>query len=309
MNDKEHFSASDRIDVLDHGFVRLVSYMQPAAFVMDSTGAWVRDPDWSGDLEVVRSARVSYQGDWRTGDDEGSDSKLIRSMQARKHTSPKEAMVFTFEVQAPIFVFRQWHRHRTWSYNETSARYKELPELYYIPDSNQILAQSKKEKQGRSGDLPPEVVGNFRRMIDTSSAIAFKNYHIALNDGVSRELARLYLPLNTYSRMFATVDLHNLLGFLMLRLDEHAQYEIRVYAEALVQLIKPIVPRVVEAFLLFREKPLLGILDKRLQEAICRAIDSEIEAIEDLMGDFPGSEENEEDVKYVAALRDLAKLL
>ena len=121
------------INVLDHGFVRLMSFTQPALHA--------QQPSWSGDLEIVRNARVSYDADWRTGEDAGKDEKLIDYMMRNHHTSPFEALVFTFEVKAPIFVMRQWHRHRTWSYNEVSARYSELPEEFYVPAVEQITTR------------------------------------------------------------------------------------------------------------------------------------------------------------------------
>jgi thymidylate synthase (FAD) len=125
------------INVLDHGFVRLVSYMQPVSH--GQAIAELADFDWTGDLEIVRNARVSYNADWRTGEDEGKDEKLLDFMAKNHHTSPFEAMVFTFEIKAPIFVMRQWMRHRTWSYNEVSARYAELPEEFYVPAPENIV--------------------------------------------------------------------------------------------------------------------------------------------------------------------------
>lgn len=242
-----------KIDVLDHGFARLVSYMQPA----DDAGFDIQysgDPEeghflnrlWCGDLEIVRNARVSYDADWRVGDDD-KDAKLVNYLTKNHHTSPFEAMVFTFEVKAPIFVIRQWHRHRTWSYNEVSARYAELPEEFYVPAVEQITTQSEDNKQMRTTVQHPHAMflaGEFREHCEK----AFVLYQTMLANGVPRELARGVLPLNTYTRMFATVDLHNLFHFLSLRLHEHAQYEIRVYGEALLRLIEPICPVAVAAF-------------------------------------------------------------
>jgi thymidylate synthase (FAD) len=224
------------IKVLDHGFARLVSYMQPAGVCVD----------WSGDLEIVRNARASYDADWRTGDDD-KDAKLVNYLTKNRHTSPFEAMVFTFEVKAPIFVIRQWHRHRTWSYNEVSARYAELPEEFYVPEPAQITTQSTSNKQMRTTERHPRAE-RVHDAIYYHCENAFAAYKLLLEDGVPRELARGVLPLNTYTRMFATVDLHNLFHFLTLRLHEHAQYEIRVYAEALLELISPICPVAVAAF-------------------------------------------------------------
>jgi len=214
----------DQIDVLNHGYVRLVDNM-------------------GSDLSIARSARVSYDADWRGGD----DVKLIGYLVKNRHTSPFESVVFTFEVQAPIFVFRQWHRHRTWSFNEVSARYTELPELFYIPEVSQITTQSKSNKQMRTDEIHPEAE-HIQDDISGMCRHAFNMYRKLLQSGCPRELARGVLPVNTFSRMFATVDLHNLLHFLNLRLHEHAQYEIRVYAQAMLELITPIVPNTVAAW-------------------------------------------------------------
>lgn len=216
------------IDVLDHGFVRLVDHM-------------------GSDLAIVRNARVSYDAEWRTGEDEGKDAKLINYLLKNRHTSPFEAVTFTFDVKAPIFVFRQWHRHRTWSFNEVSARYAELPEEFYVPELDQITTQSTSNKQMRTTERHPEAERVFD-CIHEHCAEAFRLYRLMLSNGVPRELARGVLPMNTYSHMFASVDLHNLFHFLRLRLHEHAQYEIRVYAEAMLQLVEPIVPVAVAAF-------------------------------------------------------------
>lgn len=217
-----------KIDVLDHGFVRLVDHM-------------------GDDLSVVRSARVSYDAEWRTGEDAGKDEKLIRYLMRNKHTSPFEAVTFTFEVKAPIFVFRQWHRHRTWSFNEVSARYSELPGEFYIPELDQITTQSKDNKQMRTKERNTQDRYIQVNMLGCNRN-AFATYKEMLKSGCPRELARSVLPVATYSHMFATVDLHNLFHFLRLRLHEHAQYEIRVYAEAILDLIKPIVPVSLSAF-------------------------------------------------------------
>jgi thymidylate synthase (FAD) len=216
-----------KIDVLDHGFVRLV----------DSMGS---------DLSVVRAARVSYDAAWRAGEDEKSDTRLINYLWKHKHTTPFEAVTFTFEVMAPIFVFRQWHRHRTFSYNELSARYKELPEVFYVPRPEHIGSQSKSNKQGR--DLSTERDMLVPSMIDHSCRAAFAAYRSLLAQDVPRELARSVLPVATYSHMFATVNLLNLLRFLTLRCDTHAQYEIRVYADAMKELARGVTPVCIAAW-------------------------------------------------------------
>lgn len=221
----------DRVSVLDHGFVRLVESM-------------------GSDLSVVRAARVSYDAAWRAGEDDGSDTRLIRYLWKNRHTSPFEAVEFQFEVMAPIFVFRQWHRHRTWSFNELSARYRELPEVFYVPDAEKVGVQSTVNKQARDlaegRDLLERRVE--ASMIREHSERSFALYRDLLGKGWPRELARSVLPVNTYSHMFAKVDLRNLLGFLDLRCDPHAQYEIRVYAEAMRDLARAVAPVCISAW-------------------------------------------------------------
>lgn len=228
-----------KIDILNGGYVRLVDHM-------------------GGDLSVVRSARVSYDAGWRPPEiDEaiGKDAKLIHYLMRNHHTSPFESVVFTFEVKAPIFVFRQWHRHRTWSYNEVSARYTELDMGFYVPEQAQITTQSTSNKQMRTNEQHPKaeyIQGRMFRSIMRS----YKEYKYLLKIGTPRELARIVLPVAMYSKMFATVNLHNLLNnFMILRDHNHAQHEVRVYAQAMKELIKPIVPVCIEAFDEIRNPP------------------------------------------------------
>lgn len=218
----------NKIDVLDHGFVRLVDHM-------------------GSDLSIVRNARVSYNAAWRAGEDEGSDSRLINYLYNHKHNTPFESVTFTFEVKAPIFVVRQWQRHRTQSYNEISARYKELPEEFYLPELGQITTQSEDNKQMRTTEQN-ENANLIQFIIDSQNKYSFKMYHELIRFGCPRELARSVLPVGTYTHMFTTVNLHNLFNFLRERLHPHAQYEIRVYAEAILELIEPIVPVAVKCF-------------------------------------------------------------
>lgn len=218
----------NEVKVLDHGHVRLV----------DSMGS---------DLSIVRSARVSYNAEWRTGEEDGKDAKLIHYLLKNRHTSPFESVSFTFDVKAPIFVFRQWHRHRTWSYNEVSARYTELPEEFYIPEAKDITTQSTSNKQMRTTEEHPKGEWMCEVMREQNKA-AFVTYKNLLAEGCPRELARSVLPVATYSHMFASVDLHNLFHFLKLRMHTHAQWEIRVYALAILELIRPVCPIAVAAW-------------------------------------------------------------
>jgi len=216
------------VNLLNHGFVRLVDHM-------------------GSDLSIVRNARVSYDAEWRAGEDEGKDSKLINYLVKNRHTSPFEAVTFTFDVKAPIFVFRQWHRHRVWAFNELSARYSELPTEFYDPELDQITTQHTSNKQMRTTEQHP-AAAMVRKLMYEHNVKAFETYKVLLDGGVPRELARTLLPLGTYSHMFASVNLLNLMKFIQLRDHDHAQYEIRVYAQAMLELIEPLVPVTVAAF-------------------------------------------------------------
>ena len=217
-----------RVQVLDHGYVQLADRM-------------------GNDLSIVRAARVSYAAGWRTGEDEGKDAKLIHYLLRNKHTSPFEHVSLTFEVKAPIFVFRQWHRHRTWSYNEVSARYTELPEEFYVPEEEVITLQSESNKQMRTTEAHPSAK-SIRATIYAVNSTAFRIYRQMMETGCPRELARSILPVGTYSTMFATVNLLNLMRFLSLRTHEHAQHEIRVYADAMQRIASTCVPVAMQAF-------------------------------------------------------------
>lgn len=216
--------------VLDHGYVRLV----------DSMG---------NDMSVVRAARVSYNAEPR-GEE---DRMLINYLWRNRHTSPFESVQFTFEVAAPIFVFRQWHRHRTASYNEQSARYCEMEDVFYVPAPEVIGRQSASSKQARdvSAELTEEELEKANRIsfaFQVAYVSLYKTYQSMLEQGVPRELARCVLPVALYSRMFVSMNLRNLFHFLDLRLHPHAQYEIRVYAQAMLELIEPVVPGCVHAW-------------------------------------------------------------
>jgi len=215
----------DKIDVLDHGYVRLVDNM-------------------GSDLSVVRSARVSYDAEPR-GD--GSDEKLIKYLMKNEHSTPFESVTFTFEVKAPLFVVAQWQRHRTWSYNQVSARYTELAEEFYVPDIDKIGVQSKNNKQGRTFDTSLNSVET-SVYYSESCELSFGAYRTLIANGWPRELARCVLPLSTYTRMFATVNLWNLLRFITLRDDEHAQWEIQQYAKALAEFAYMAAPVCMKAF-------------------------------------------------------------
>lgn len=217
-----------KIPVLDHGFVVLRDLMGD-------------DPD------VVRAARVSYDQDDVTGNDPERDEKLIHYLMRNHHTSPFEHVVFKFEVQAPLLVFRQWMRHRTWSYNEVSARYAPLDLGFYVPELVNITTQAKDSKQSRTTEQHPQAE-DMQRILREQAEAAFSVYDNLLANGCPRELARSILPVSAYSRLIATVDLHNLFHFLRLRLHTHAQWEIQQYARALMRIVEATVPVAAAAF-------------------------------------------------------------
>lgn len=214
--------------VLDHGFVRLVDHM-------------------GGDARIVEAARVSYASNAKPNTP-AEQTRLINYLLKNRHTSPFEQVVLVFHCKMPIFVARQWVRHRTARLNEVSARYTELPEEYYVPDPANVLAQSATNKQGRDGELSAEIAGMFAEDCSRAGHLDFNQYKRALVAGVARELARINLPLSTYTEWYWQIDLHNLFHFLGLRLDSHAQYEIRVYAEALYGFAKLVAPIACAAF-------------------------------------------------------------
>lgn len=214
------------VDVLNAGYVRLVESM-------------------GNDMSIVRAARVSYDAVPR---DDGSDIKLLNYLWKNKHTSPFEMVEFTFEIKCPLFIARQWMRHRTWSYNEVSARYTELPEEFYVPEIDKITTQSTDNKQMRT-NKENEYSHQIQEEIREQCEACFISYRLLLEHGCPRELARGVLPMNTYTHFFAKTDLRNLLHFLELRLHEHAQYETRVYAQAMLDLIRPVVPYTTDIFI------------------------------------------------------------
>lgn len=216
-----------RLGVLDHGFVRLVDYL-------------------GGDARIVQSARVSYGEGTRTVRE---DAGLIDYLLRHAHTSPFEQVVLSFHLKMPIFVARQWMRHRTARANEISGRYSILPGEFYLPEPEQVRLQSTSNKQGRSDqDVPPELRQRVLDLLHGEQGRRYREYEEMLDDGVARELARVHLPLSLYTELYWQIDLHNLMHFLRLRMDEHAQYEIRVYGDALARCARAVAPLAFEAF-------------------------------------------------------------
>lgn len=217
---------SDRIDCLDHGFVRLVKV--------------------GGDDQMIcDAARLSYANAKRQMISD--DAKLIDYLMEHGHTSPFEQVVFWFHCKMPIFVARQWVRHRTARLNEFSGRYSEMRDEFYVPDPSELKIQSTTNRQGR-GDETVDEADAIASGIRSHNAESMVKYQELLKEGTSKEIARIVLPLSTYTEWYWQMDLHNLFHFLKLRMDSHAQYEIRVYAEAIAQLVRPEVPMAWESF-------------------------------------------------------------
>ncbi|AYJ73916.1 thymidylate synthase [Thermus phage phiLo] len=238
------------VKVLDKGFVRLVGHTTD--FVdLKSTGfddhylyrGFEIPGGYTLDAQIVRAARVSYGKGTKTVRE---DEKLIRYLINNEHWSPFEMVEFKFHVKAPIFVARQWFRHRTASVNEVSARYSVVEDEYYVPEYWRL--QDTKNKQGSVGRLDEEANGYATEVYLKVMEEAFRSYEELLASGVAREMARMVLPLSTYTQFYWKQDLRNLLHFLKLRLDPHAQWEIRQYAQAILSLIEPLVPLTVKAW-------------------------------------------------------------
>ena len=211
---------------------------------------WVGLIDHLGtEATIVNAARVSF-GKLKNSMDE-RDVKLLNYLIENRHTSPLEHVVFTFSVHCPLFVRGQWHRHRTWSYNEISRRYTEIDLEFYTPVKLRRQAESNRQASYADPDFDDEAL---RGLITENNRAALALYEKLLASGVCREQARGVLPQNMMTTFWATVDLSNLLHFMQLRDSEHAQYEIREYAVALRELIRPVVPNVVKYF----EEHMLG---------------------------------------------------
>lgn len=212
---------------LDKGFVRLIDVM-------------------GDDSSIVQAARVSYGKGTKTARE---DRGLIRYLMRNRHTSPFEMVEYKFHVKLPIFVARQWIRHRTANVNEYSGRYSEMPDDFYLPEIDQIRAQSGMNKQGRE-DKPMDktIAESIAQEMSEKQSTLHQDYKNYLSLDLARELARINLPLSTYTEWYWKIDLHNLFHFLKLRLDKHAQYEIRVYAEIIADIVKETAPLAWEAF-------------------------------------------------------------
>jgi len=215
------------VPCLDHGFVRLIDYM-------------------GSDESIVQAARVSYgKGTKKVHQNRG----LIRYLMRHQHTTPLEMVEFKFHCKLPIFVARQWIRHRTASVNEYSLRYSQALNEFYLPELDVIRKQSKTNRQGRSSEtVPEELQQKVFSILERTTQQAWEDYQELEQADIARELARIHLPISLYTEWYWKIDLHNLFHFLKLRLDPTAQYEIRVYAEAIAEIVKIAVPLTWEAF-------------------------------------------------------------
>lgn len=213
--------------VLDHGFVRLVDYL-------------------GSDERIVQSARVSYGAGTKSY---RQDKGLIAYLLRNDHTSPFEQVNFTFHIKMPIFVARQWIRHRTARVNEISGRYSVMESEHYLPARDQINLQSEDNKQGRAAEaVSDEVADTVLSILAADQKRSYESYEALLEMGIARELSRINLPLSLYTEWYWQMDLHNLFHFLSLRLDSHAQYEIRVYARIILEMVRLVCPIATEAF-------------------------------------------------------------
>ena len=232
----------DAISVLDHGFVRVIDYM-------------------GDDTSIVQAARVSYgKGTKKVS----TDSGLIKYLMRHWHSTPFEMCEIKYHVKLPIFIARQWIRHRTANVNEYSARYSILDKEFYLPKNEHLAAQSKSNRQGRGDVLQGEQAKKVLNLLKNDAERTYENYETMLNErydgsvvdeketGLARELARMNLTLNTYTQWYWKTDLLNLMNFLRLRADHHAQYEIRAYADVMLDTLKRWVPTTYEAFMDYR---------------------------------------------------------
>ena len=232
----------EALPVLDHGFVRVVDYM-------------------GDDTSVVQSARVSYgKGTKKVS----TDSGLIKYLMRHRHSTPFEMCEIKYHVKLPIFVARQWIRHRTANVNEYSARYSILDKEFYLPTKENLAAQSKNNRQGRGDLINGKQADDILKILKEDAEKSYNDYETILNErydgtiinenqkGLARELARMNLTLNTYTQWYWKTDLLNLLNFLSLRADDHSQYEIRAYADVMIDSLKRWVPITYEAFMDYR---------------------------------------------------------
>ena len=252
--------SENAIKCLDKGFVRLV----------DSMG---------GDDAIVQAARVSYgKGTSKVSQDRG----LIRYLMRHRHTTPFEMVEFKFHCKMPIFVARQWVRHRTANINEYSLRYSQARDEFYFPDPRHIQFQSTLNKQGRTGKVPTNLTDKVIKYFKDISERSFSMYQELNESGLARELIRAILPVNLYTEWYWKNDLHNLLHFIGLRSDSHAQYEIRVYSDAMAESVKRVAPFAWEAY---QDYVVKGMRFSRIEQSLLEK-KLPIRVVDDLLEDL-----------------------
>ncbi len=255
------------VGVLDHGYVELIDYM-------------------GSDTMITDAARVSY----KNAKTKSQDGFLIDYLMRNEHTSPFEQVVFTFRLKMPIFVARQWVRHRTARMNEVSGRYSVLDADFYMPDAEDINYQSESNKQGRGKVMSEEDAAKVRSVISKCYDVLRDGYEELLESGLSKEIARIVLPLSVYTEFYWQMDLHNLFHFLKLRLHPHAQLEIRKYAEVILGFVREICPMATESFVNHNLKSIrisqkeIGIVRDGMDFSAVKADERDLKILKEKLG-------------------------
>lgn len=258
------------IPVLDHGFVRLVDVM-------------------GDDYAITDSARTSYGSGTRHV---SSERNLIRHLMRNKHTSPIEMVELKFHLKMPIFVMRQHVRHRTASLNEYSGRYSVMSNEFYIPEAHRFNLQSITNKQGSSNSsLSEDIVSSLQEQISKDNDYSYEYYEYLLSTGLTRELARIQLPVSNYTELYWKIDLKNFFHYVSLRDDKHAQYEIKVFAKAMFDLIQPLFPFACEAYNDYWNPSNTHTLSRMESELLRKVI--KVESISDLLFEQSGMSKRE----------------
>lgn len=276
------------IDVLDHGYVKFIDSMGSDESVIEaarmSTGrgfeGWTIETCAKCGLRRINGEEKTISCGIGTREAHeykvtGGDASLLDFLWRKKHSTPFEMVELALEIQAPIMVFREWQRHRTQSYNEFSARYSQMPNLHYMPDASRLKKQSSNNKQGTGEEeFPQEYIDMTLEELEYEQKQTYSHYEQMLSEGVAKEIARLNTPVSRYSKMRAKANLRNWLGFLNLRLRPNAQFEIRVFAEPVADIIRKVFPKSYE---LFEEYDLYGVSFSRTEMAVIRDVIKTIE--------------------------------
>lgn len=285
-NNKKTVEAMDIIlekefSVLNSGFIRVIDYM-------------------GNDSSIVQAARVSYgQGTKTINQDEG----LIRYLMRHSHTTPFEMCEIKLHIKAPIFVARQWLRHRTASVNEISARYSILSDEFFIPELHNIAKQSINNKQGRSEEFEKNIAEDIQDKINKNCNNTFELYNEFINkENLAREISRTILPVGTYTEFYWKIDLHNLMHFLKLRVDPHAQKEIRIYAEIILEILQKWVPITYQAFMDYKVNSISLSAKDILHLSKCLDIEKINQKIEEL------SKSKGENLEFISKIQQILSI-